>query len=64
MIGLMLIYMALLQIRLALIIPRLQSPAALPFNRPTRGILPQFNRQLVLHDNDKSLIILIDANPN
>ena len=39
-------------------LPGLATPL---FNRPTRGILPRFNRQLVLYDNyDKNLIGLID----
>ena len=46
--------MALLQIALTLITPRLPSPATLLFNRPAKGILPKISITLVLFDSDKS----------
>ena len=44
--------MVLLQIRSTPI--RIPSTSKLLFNRSARGILPKFNTQLVLHDNDGS----------
>ena len=48
------INMALLQIRSTMISPRFPRQPTLLFNRLTRSIPPQFNRQLVLYDNDES----------
>ena len=48
------IYMALLQNRSTPISPRSPSLAMLLFNRPKRGILPKFNRLLVLCNNNES----------
>ena len=45
--------MALLQIKLTPISPRLPSLVMLLCNRPARGLLPKFNRLLTLHDNDE-----------
>ena len=39
-------------------------PSYTPLNRPTRGTLPRFNRQLVLYDNDDSnLTVLVYRQP-
>ena len=56
--------MAFLHIRSTPISPDIPSPTTPLFNRPTRGILQQFKRQLVLCDNDESnLTEFIDGQP-
>ena len=58
------IYMAMLQIGKTPISHMLPSLAMLLYHRPTRGMLPQFNRQPVLCDNDQSYFTaLIDRWP-
>ena len=51
--------MALLQISSTPISLRLPSPVMILFNRLTGDILPKFNRQLVLCDNNESNFIVL-----
>ena len=47
-------YLALLQLRSTPFGPGLPSMETLPFNRPVRGLLPNFSMQTILFDGDDS----------